>query len=116
VTISRPRAFTVMDFRVSRFEIGARIRLDMAVVVIVKVPVGAADFLAAFVAGLPTPVILLWLGHRETRASQENHCKQKDKPHLPNNRFAFARILAALDADSFPFLTICVARAFAFAA
>src|SRR6266852_5670802 len=36
--------------------------------------------------------------------------------YLPNMRFAFALILAALALDSFPRFTICVARAFAFAA
>jgi hypothetical protein len=34
----------------------------------------------------------------------------------PRILLAFARIFAALDADSFPRFTICVARAFAFAA
>src|SRR6266702_8871029 len=36
--------------------------------------------------------------------------------YLPNTRFAFALIRAALDALNLPRLTICVARAFAFAA
>jgi hypothetical protein len=36
--------------------------------------------------------------------------------HRPNTRFAFALIRAALDALSLPLRTICVARAFAFAA
>jgi hypothetical protein len=41
---------------------------------------------------------------------------RREEVFFPNTRFAFALIFAAVDRDSFPRFTICVARAFAFAA